>query len=86
MSEKTDRPYMPGYGLQPPTPEAGLLDWAFVSDRMQIARNYWVATASPDGKPHAVPVWGVWHHNTFYFSPGSDSRKYNNLTANPQVV
>lgn len=86
MTPKTDRPYMPEYGIQPPTPEAGLLDWAFVQGRMQAARNYWVATASPDGKPHTAPVWGIWFEDRFYFSTGAKTVKGRNLSANPQMV
>lgn len=86
MPAKSDRPHMPGYGLQPPTPEAGLLGWAFVQTQMQVARNYWLATASPDGSPHAAPVWGIWHEDKFYFSTGASSRKGRNLAANPQAV
>jgi hypothetical protein len=29
------------------------------------------ATARPDGRPHTLPVWGVWLDNAFYFSTGS---------------
>ncbi len=83
---KSDRPHMPGYGLQPPTEKDGLLPWTFVSQRMAQAWNYWVATASPAGIPHAVPVWGIWVDERFYFSTGQTSRKGRNLAANPRVV
>lgn len=86
MPKKSDRPHMPGYGIQPPTPEAGLLEWSFVQEKMQAARNYWLATAGPDGKPHAAPVWGIWHQESFYFSTGENSVKGRNLAANPQAV
>jgi hypothetical protein len=86
MPKKSDRPHMPGYGLQPPTPEAGLLEWSFVEERMQAARNYWVSTVTPGGKPHAAPVWGIWYRGRFYFSTGADSIKGRNLAANPQAV
>ena len=82
----TDRPHMPGYGLQPPTPEAGLLPWSFVSDRMSSAWNYWLAAASTQGKPQAAPVWGIWVEEQFYFSTAARSRKARNLAANPQLV
>lgn len=83
---KTDRPHMPGYGLQPPKEQAGLLPWSFVSSRMEAAQNYWTATASPAGRPHAAPVWGIWVDDRFYFSTGSQSRKGRNLAGNPQLV
>lgn len=83
---RTSRPTMPGYGIQPPTPEAGLLPWAFVSERMASARNYWLATASLQGTPQATPVWGIWVEEQFYFSTAQGSRKGRNLAANPQLV
>lgn len=83
---RIDRPHMPGYGLQPPTEKEGLLPWAFVSQRMAAARNYWVSTASLQGDPHAVPVWGVWVDERFYFSTGQTSRKGRNLAENPRLV
>lgn len=82
----TDRPHMPGYGLQPPTPEAGLLPWSFVSEKMASAWNYWLATASAAGKPQAAPVWGIWLEDQFYFSTAGGSRKARNLAANPRLV
>ena len=86
MMASTDRPHMPGYGLQPPTPEAGLLPWSFVSEKMASAWNYWLATASAEGKPQAAPVWGIWVEDQFYFSTGERSRKARNLAANPQLA
>jgi len=77
---------MPGYGIQPPTPEAGLLEWAFVQAQMLAARNYWLSTASAAGTPHAAPVWGIWYQDRFYFSTGANSRKGRNLAANPLAV
>lgn len=82
----SDRPYMPGYGIQPPTPEAGLLPWSFVSARMASAWNYWLATASLQGQPQAAPVWGIWVEEQFYFSTARHSRKGRNLADNPQLV
>lgn len=80
------RPHMPGYGIQPTHEGVGLLPWSFLSERMAHSRNYWVSTASPHSRPHAAPVWGVWHQERFYFSTGATSRKGRNLHANPHIV
>jgi nitroimidazol reductase NimA-like FMN-containing flavoprotein (pyridoxamine 5'-phosphate oxidase superfamily) len=77
---------MPGYGIQDAQAGDGLLPWSFVSERMAAARNYWVHTTRPDGRPHAAPVWGLWHAERFYFGTGPDSRKGRNLAASPHVV
>ena len=80
-----DRPYMPeGYGV--PATTEGMLPWSHVSERMTNALNYWIGTTRPDGRPHAVPVWGAWVDETFYFEGGHDTRRGRNLAVNPAVV
>ncbi|HEX9797549.1 MAG TPA: pyridoxamine 5'-phosphate oxidase family protein [Anaerolineales bacterium] len=81
-----DRPNMPGYGIQPAEGGAGLLPWSQLSAWFAKAHNYWVAVATPDQRPHATPVWGLWHGEQFYFSVGDDSRKGISLRANPAIV
>lgn len=57
--------------------------WSRVTDMLARARNYWVCTASPDGRPHAMPVWGLWLGEVFYFATDRESRKARNLRVNP---
>jgi PPOX class probable F420-dependent enzyme len=78
------RPDMPDYGIA--ADADGLLSWQFASDQMAKARNYWIGTVRPDGRPHATPVWGVWVDETFYFGMGPRSVKARNLAANPALV
>ena len=52
------RPPFEGYGLS--ESEEGMLSWGWAVERLVAARNYWVSTTRPDGRPHAMPVWGVW--------------------------
>jgi len=63
-----------------------LLPWSWAAERLLKSHNYWVATTWPDGRPHAVAVWGVWVDDTFYFSTGGRSRKARNLARNPRCV
>jgi hypothetical protein len=49
-------------------------------------RTYWLATARPDGRPHVVPVLGLWLHDAFYFLTGEMTRRGRHLAANPQCV
>ncbi len=79
------RPNMPDYGITSEEQE-GMLTWDWVDEKMGKSRNYWVCTTRPDGRPHAVPVWGVWLDNTLYFSSGTTSVKAKNLAQNPNVV
>jgi nitroimidazol reductase NimA-like FMN-containing flavoprotein (pyridoxamine 5'-phosphate oxidase superfamily) len=82
----TDRPEMEGYGIQPVGNGADLIPWSEVSRKLAEARNYWVATTRKNGNPHAMPVWGVWLDETFYFGTGADTVKARNLKHNPAIV
>ena len=80
------RPHMPDYGV--PVELDGVLPWSWASERLVRTRNYWVVTASAYGRPHSLPVWGVWRTSptaAFAFSCGESSRKAGNMAANPQV-
>lgn len=83
MTEPTaSRPYMPGYGLLAADQGAGLLPWSWAVERLQHSHDYWVATTRPDGRPHVMPVWGVWMNDALWFSSSRGSRKARNLAAN----
>ena len=44
-----------------------LLDWASVEQRLVDSLHYWVATVRRDGRPHVVPVDGIWLDGGCYF-------------------
>ena len=73
-------------GYRIPTSEEGLLSWDFVVEKMTQARNYWIATTCPDGRPHTVPVWGIWLDDRLHFGGGPQTRWSRNLAQNPQVA
>jgi hypothetical protein len=77
--------FAPGYGIDRAVTE-GVLPWSELVSRMEGARNYWICSTRPDGRPHAAPVWGLWFEGAFVFSTGADSRKGRNLAANPEVL
>jgi len=79
------RPSTPGY-FKAETEGAGLIDWAPIAERFAVSHNYWVSTASKSGRPHAMPVWGVWLDDRFAFSTSPESRKARNLRANPRIA
>jgi PPOX class probable F420-dependent enzyme len=84
MEPKVSRPRFPGYGIT--ESRDGLLPWSWAAERLAASRNYWISTTRPDGRPHAMPVWGVWVDDTLYFGSGRESRKARNLRASPEVV
>jgi hypothetical protein len=83
---RVERPDMAAYGV-PDTLE-GALPWSWAQERLVRSRNFWLVTASATARPHALPVWGIWiaDEETFVFSCAASSRKFRNLTANPQLV
>jgi nitroimidazol reductase NimA-like FMN-containing flavoprotein (pyridoxamine 5'-phosphate oxidase superfamily) len=77
-----------GYGIVGAEDGKGLLPWAWVATKMNSCRTFWLATIhtglhSDQGRPHVMPVWGVWLDDAFFFSTGRKSRKGQNLAANP---
>lgn len=79
------RPLMPSdYGIH--QGEEGLLTWEDAVAKLTAARNYWVSSTRPNGRPHAMPVWGVWLDGAFYFGTGRRSQKARNLFANPEII
>jgi len=79
-----DRPHMPGYGIA--TDEDGLLPWSWAEERLRTSHDYWLATTRPDGAPHVMPVWAVWHDTALWFSCSRGSRKTRNLRTEPRCV
>jgi nitroimidazol reductase NimA-like FMN-containing flavoprotein (pyridoxamine 5'-phosphate oxidase superfamily) len=74
----------PAYGIHD-APE-GMLDWAWADERLERSRNYWIGTADDDGRPRALPVWGVWIEDSVVFGTNARSRKARNLDRDPRVV
>ncbi|MBI3978232.1 MAG: pyridoxamine 5'-phosphate oxidase family protein [Chloroflexi bacterium] len=75
----------PSYGIDR-TATGGMIPWGAVADRLASARNYWIGTTCPDGRPHAAPVWAVWLDDALSFATDLSSRKGRNLAARPEVV
>ena len=81
---RVSRPYMPGYGISGPEEGSGLLQWSWAAERLTAARNYWVATVRPTGRPHLMPVWAMWDDSMLWFTSAVGSRKIRNLAADPR--
>lgn len=84
IAPQPGRPQMQNYGIA--AGSEGLMTWEWVNDQMTNARNYWICSTRPDGRPHAAPVWGVWYEGAFYFGSDRQARKTRNLIHSPEVV
>jgi PPOX class probable F420-dependent enzyme len=73
---------MPGYGTSA-GPE-GLLSWDWAIERLTTSRNYWLSSRDPEGRPHLMPVWGMWLDESLWFSSANASRKARNLRRDPR--
>jgi hypothetical protein len=82
------RPRIPdGYGrTRSDTPPGTLLAWPTVEEWLLNARTYWLTTTCPDGRPHAVPLWGVWIGGALGFSTGAETATARNLATNTSAL
>lgn len=79
---EVSRPHFPpGYVENPQS----FLSWEQVKSRLESAKNYWLSSVRPDGRPHSVPKWGVWVDNRFYFDGSPATRHARNIARNPHV-
>jgi len=72
----------PRYGDPTATPPP----WATIERLLADAQLYWIITVRTDGRPHAVPLVGVWHDGAFAFCTGPEEQKQRNLDANTHVA
>ena len=63
-----------------------LLPWSFARERLERALNYWICTASLDGRPHAAPLWGAWVDDRLFFEGSPATRWGRDVTANPRAT
>ena len=60
--------------------------WGDIERLLTEAQLYWIITVRADGRPHAVPLVGVWHAGAFAFCTGPEEQKHRNLDGNAQVA
>ena len=72
----------PRYG----DPSASAPPWDDIERVLTDAQLYWIITVRADGRPHAVPLVGVWDEHSFAFCTGAEEQKQRNLDGNPQVA
>ena len=81
---RADRPDAPGYFIREYTKD--LLPWSWAVDLMGRVRNPVLSTVRPDGRAHAMPVWGIWLRDVYCVSTAITSVKSRNLQRNPTCV
>ena len=86
LSPSVSRPNMPAYGLLPADQGSGLKPWSYAEEHLQRARNFWISTTRPDGRPHSVPIWALWCQDQLLFSTAERSTKARNMNARPYAV
>jgi len=63
--------------------------WARANQRLETLernRTYWLSTIQPDGRPHIMPIIGLWLNGAFYFITGESTRKGRNLAADSRCA
>jgi PPOX class probable F420-dependent enzyme len=61
------------------------IPWARVERRLRNAEIYWLASTRPDGRPHCVPIWGVWGAGCLWFWTDRSTVKARNLATDPRA-
>jgi hypothetical protein len=77
-----------------PTPKnldiygAAPIPWSRALKQLEAGASgtYWLATTSPDGRPHVAAVGALWVDGKIYFTSGTRTRKGRNLAAKPDCV
>jgi hypothetical protein len=76
-----------------PTFPAGYVDhpkskvsWEYVEQRLIEAKNYWLCSVRPDGRPHAVPRWAVYVDRKIYYDGSPETRHARNILENSHVT
>lgn len=62
------------------------LDWSVVEKRLRDAERYWIATTRSDGRPHVIPIDGLWLDGIWYFGGAPETVHQRSVKENPNVV
>jgi PPOX class probable F420-dependent enzyme len=54
--------------------------------KLETARNIWLSSVRPDGRPHLVPIWFAWHADKVYVCTDPSSVKGRNILQNPRMA
>ena len=60
--------------------------WAEAREQLAAASRYWFATVRSDGRPHVMPLFGVWLDGSLFFTANPKTRKARNLAGDDRCV
>jgi hypothetical protein len=81
------RPDSPSVDYGVPPRGGRFVGWSHVTERLATADAYWLCTVTPDGQPHAVPIWGCLVEGDLYLETGAPQTiKNRNLESNRSIV
>lgn len=60
--------------------------WDEVRRRLEEAPAYWLATTRSDGRPHVVPLDGLWVDDVWWYGGASSTVHIRNVRARPRAV
>jgi hypothetical protein len=63
-----------------------LLSWEAVEQKLVESRTYWLATTRRDGRPHTIPIDGIWQDRALYFGGDPATVHLRNLRSDPRAV
>ncbi len=72
--------FPPGYGRATRT-----IPWADVQGRLEAATAYWLSTVRPDGRPHVVPLDGIWVDDVWWYGGAPDTVHIRTVESNPHA-
>lgn len=82
MNPRSEKLTLPkGYGRT-----ATSLPWEAVRAKLEEARTYWLACARPDGRPHVVPLDGIWLDDMWFYGGAEDTVHMRTVRANPRAT
>jgi pyridoxine/pyridoxamine 5'-phosphate oxidase len=73
-------------GYVPKGTKPKFLPWSWATKRLEHSHSYWICTTRADGRPHAMPVWGVYVDNAVVFSTDPSSLKARNMKRSPMIT
>lgn len=81
MPTATPLRFPSGYGTATHT-----VPWEEVRARLEAAPAYWLSTSRRDGRPHVVPVDGIWVDDVWWYGGAPETVHIRTIEANPQAV